>query len=290
MKRLVLGLLAVFSVWACHKEPVVEPEPDSEKPPVYTVSSTDLDTSRDGMKIHGVLYTPDGYRGKMPAVIFCTGLNASYEETFPYAEAVASMGFAGYCFDFCGGRWMSTSDGETEDMSILTEVQDLDAVYRTLSARSDIDPSRMYLTGGSQGGLVAALYAAEYPSRFKALGLMFPAFNIPTLVKTAVDLFYGSLANVPETVYLMGYTFGRTYVVDAYRLRPYETIGQYGGDVLILHGDDDSVVPLSYSERALQVYEHAELKVLPEQGHGFTGTGLDTAIGYLREFLWAHRR
>ena len=35
--------------------------------------------------------------------------------------------------------------------------------------------------------------------------------------------------------------------------------------MLLIHGDADSIVPLSYSERALEVYPSAELKVIEVQ-------------------------
>ncbi len=57
----------------------------------------------------------------------------------------------------------------------------------------------------------------------------------------------------------------------------YEHITAYTGPVLILHGDKDPIVPLSYSEKARDVYENAELIVYSGQGHGFTGTSRDEA-------------
>ena len=47
------------------------------------------------------------------------------------------------------------------------------------------------------------------------------------------------------------------------------TIRAYRNPVLIIHGTDDPVVPLSYSERAAETYENAELKIIKGAGHGF---------------------
>ena len=48
-----------------------------------------------------------------------------------YAKAMAEMGYVSYCFDFCGGCVIKgKSDGSTTEMSVLTEVKDLEAVIR----------------------------------------------------------------------------------------------------------------------------------------------------------------
>ena len=251
----------------------------------YQVTRTDFSTQRDGLKIGGVLYLPAGFKGKMPAIICCHGLSGSFSDTVPYGDAAARLGFAACCFDFCGGpRGMSLSEGEREDNTLLTEVADLAAVYDALASREDIDPEKIFVLGGSQGGLVAALFAAQHPSGIAGLGLLFPAFNIPDLVRLYVTL-YGGPDNVPDSVSLSGHTFWRKYVLEAFDLYPYELIGKYEGPVLILHGDKDEMVPLSYSEDAVKTYKNASLIVLEGQYHGFNSTGVTLAIEYLGEFL-----
>ena len=46
-----------------------------------------------------------------------------------------------------------------------------------------MNPSRIYLLGSSQGGLVSALLADECPEDFAGMVLFYPAFNIPEMVK-----------------------------------------------------------------------------------------------------------
>ena len=66
-------------------------------------------------------------------------------------------------------------------------------------------------------------------------------------------------------------------------------ITPYNKDVLIIHGDQDEIVPLSYSERAIQVYPNAELKVINGAGHGFYGEDFQKAMSYILEFLTAYQ-
>ena len=69
----------------------------------------------------------------------------------------------------------------------------------------------------------------------------------------------------------------------------YNAISEYEKDVLILHGDADSIVPLSYSEKALEVYSSARLEVFPGAGHGFHGEDAQRAINFMLEYLDSHR-
>ena len=60
-------------------------------------------------------------------------------------------------------------------------------------------------------------------------------------------------------------------------------------DVLILHGDADNIVPLSYSEKALEVYSSARLEVFPGAGHGFYEEDAKRAIELITEYLDSHK-
>ena len=58
----------------------------------------------------------------------------------------------------------------------------------------------------------------------------------------------------------------------------------------MLHGTADKLVPVSVSEKALEVYENAELKVIEGGNHGFPpledGTNVrEIAYNYIMEFL-----
>ena len=67
----------------------------------------------------------------------------------------------------------------------------------------------------------------------------------------------------------------------------YARIPAYSGPVLMIHGDSDPVVPLSYSRRALSVYGDARLIVIPGAGHGFDGgdshAAREHSIAFIRE-------
>lgn len=68
----------------------------------------------------------------------------------------------------------------------------------------------------------------------------------------------------------------------------YDDIRAYEKDVLIIHGDADTIVPLSYSEKAVREYASAQLKVIEGAGHGFYGREGDLAAGYILDYLEGH--
>lgn len=65
----------------------------------------------------------------------------------------------------------------------------------------------------------------------------------------------------------------------------FEAIRNYSGPVLIIHGDKDKVVDISYGRRATEVYKHAEFVCLPGESHGFIGAGRKKAAQLSYEFL-----
>ena len=70
----------------------------------------------------------------------------------------------------------------------------------------------------------------------------------------------------------------------------YGAISAYKKDVLLIHGDADNIVPLSYSQRAVEVYDSARLEVLPGAGHGFYGNDAEQAVAWILEYLEAHKK
>lgn len=74
----------------------------------------------------------------LPAAVVCHGFMANRLTTQGYTRFLAKQGYAAFCFDFCGGSvFGNSSDGCTEDMSVLTETEDLMAVVQSVRNRPD---------------------------------------------------------------------------------------------------------------------------------------------------------
>ena len=234
--------------------PAVEtPSPvPTEQPAPGSFTVSEMRVERDGLSIYGQLYTPDGAEGPLPAVILSHSANVTSDTMHAYCEKIARQGFVAYAFDFCGGSKDSRSDGAEADMTVFTEVADLKAVLQAVGALDCVDSSRVFLFGTSQGGLVSAITAADCPADVRGLILFYPAFNIPEMAQK-----FGSYAG--DTAFIESL---KDYDV-------YAGIQAYTGDVLILHGTKDFIVPSSYSEQAAEVYQNCELHLIEGASHGF---------------------
>ncbi len=220
--------------------------------------------------LYGILQKPED-KNPVPLVITCHGFGGNYTGALDYAEYFAAGGYAVFSLDFCGGGWLSKSDGSMPEMSVLTEAKDLNAVIDYFKA----DPrfSDIFLRGESQGGFVASYVAAERPEDIAGLVLEYPAYVLQDDARRR-QLPDGSF---PEFSTLLGMRIGRVYSEDVASFEIYEHMAAYDGPVLILHGDKDRLVPIAYSEHALKSFPNSELVVMPGQGHGFRGAGREEA-------------
>lgn len=245
----------------------------------------ELSTQRNGKEIYGVITVPQNAGDRMPAVIFSHGFGGTHSVGTQYAQALAEKGYVVYCFDFCGGSPSSQSDGSTLEMSIFTEQADLEAVISMIQGLDYVDSDNLFLMGTSQGGVVSAITGAAHPEEIRGMVLLYPAF---VLVDRANELFQ-SRDEIPDTYYFMWMDVGRAYFELLLDYDIYREIAAYDKDVLLIHGDADHIVPLSYSEQAIAAYPSAQLKVIPGGGHGFYGEDAQQTISYIQEYLETHR-
>ena len=214
---------------------------------------------RDNLKINGTLFLPQTRKNeKLPIAIVCHEFMANQLFSFPYAKALAGIGFAAFCFDFCGGGLVSTSRGSRRDMSVLTEISDIKAVIRFAQSLSNTDESELLLVGCSQGGLVAALTAAQMPETVNGLVLLYPALCIPDAAQAGEMLWLKfDPSHIPEKMHAGPMPLGRRYAADVMNMDAFRQIAGYSGKVLLLHGDRDALVDISYAEKAESVYRAA---------------------------------
>lgn len=254
----------------CTTETTIVPEPRTEE----------LIIQSGEKEIYGKIFYP-GTSEQCPAVILSHGYNGCHTDFLSECQYFADNGFIAYTFDFCGGSTRSKSSGKTTDMTIFTEKEDLLAVIDFISAMEQVDPDRVFLLGGSQGGLVTAMAAEERTEQVRGVVLYFPAFNIPDDWRKN----YQSVDQIPESVDFWGLELGRNFFVSMRDYVTYDNIGAFSNEVLILHGDQDAIVPLAASQKAVQKYENAKIVVMPGEGHGFSPAGAKTAMERALEFM-----
>ena len=208
-----------------------------------------------------------------------------------YASAIAKMGYAAYCFDFCGGSDKSKSGGSTDDMTVFTEVEDLRAVVKTVKSLGYVEPSEVYLLGSSQGGLVSALLADECPDDFAGMILFYPAFNIPEMVSKFSGFGnwgdFGDFGNWGDFGDFGNWgdfgdwgdfggmmSMSEKYINSIKDFDVWSHIGKFPKPVCIIHGTADIIVPISNSEKAVGLYPSATLNKIEGANHGFNAANL----------------
>jgi dienelactone hydrolase len=242
---------------------------------------------RDGLTIVGTAFLPEKEE-KTPAVIISHGFMATQTTVKMYAEKMAAAGIAAFIFDYNGGGVGSKSSGKSTEMSVLTEIKDLKAVIEYASGLETVDVSRLFLMGCSQGGFVSGMTAAQLKEQIRGLIMFYPALCIPDDARKGHMMFSEfDPQNIPDTFRCGPMKLGKCYAEAAQQLDFAEELKGYGGPVLIIHGDADPIVNVSYSERARDAYSEGQcrLTVLPGAGHGFKGTDDRIAIQEAVEFL-----
>ncbi len=244
-----------------------------------------VSNKESGKKLHGTLYKPSG-EGKKPLIVCSHELGSDGARPWwvNYANHWVNEGYAVVTFDFSGGGERSRSEGETTDMSVLTEVSDLEAVLSEAREWDFVDKKRIILVGGSQGGGVATIAAARHPGEISALVLLYPAFYLPEDLHRR----YPDLENIPETDDRGMITIGRKYILDMYDYDYRADMRSIRCPVLIVHGDRDQVVSLKGSEEAVEIFPDARLHVIEGAGHVFMSDGqqaefLAVTDGFLNE-------
>ena len=274
------GLILAAALALCSTAAMAAQNEDAALEEGYTEEKDDCTSvvswcKNGDMNIYGRFYYPEDFDESQtyPTIIMSHGLasTSTLVERANWPLRAAAEGFVVYTFDFCGGSINSNSDGEYLEMSVMTEVSDLNAVMDFVEDQPYVDTDRLFLLGQSQGGLVSALTAAQRNEEVKGLCLVYPALCI-------VDDLHEYIPDIQEvtgdTVETALGQLGAIYATDMYDVDVYSEIAAYQGPVLIIHGEEDMTVPLSASEKAMEVsYADNDASLLVISGekskHGF---------------------
>lgn len=105
-----------------------------------------------------------------------------------------------------------------------------------------------------------------------------------TIIATDFTMFIGAMVMAPIAAYLLK----KSLEIIEPHMDPFEAVHAYEGDVLIVHGDQDTTVPFEWSERAVKEYAHAELVKVPGARHGFQGEHQKIALAAVEDYVWKH--
>ena len=78
---------------------------------------------------------------------------------------------------------------------------------------------------------------------------------------------------------------GRNYITDLWKVDFDQLLASYRGKLLLLHGDRDGTVDISWSEQALEIIPDCEFHVISGGGHEFYGQPFEDAMNHILSYI-----
>lgn len=220
----------------------------------------------DGIRLSAVLEKPEN-ADRCPLVILLHGFTSAKDRPHNLlaAAAMREAGFATLRFDLYGH---GESGGEFRKHTLYKWISNTMAVIDHVR---ELGYTELYLSGHSQGGLVAALTAAMEPDRVRGLILRAPAFIIPQMTREGSVLGQQfDPAHIPDSVTVIkGLTLDGNYIRVAQAIRVEDAVDRFANPVLIMYGDEDDVIPPDSCRLMAQRYRNCETAVIAGETHHF---------------------
>jgi putative redox protein len=237
-----------------------------------------------GETLSGVLHhPPQGTPGG--AVILCHGMesNKDSDKLVYLSRALAERGIMALRFDF---SYVGESSGRFEDITYSGEVDDLGAAHSLVKGRN---PGKIAVLGSSMGGTVALLFAAEELSLAALVTVAAPLHpeKFPRRVLTPQQV---AQWRARGFTYYNGQRINLSLLADLESINVSDAAKKITSPVLILHGDQDEVVPV---EEAHELYaclaNSKRLSILPATDHRLSDPRvMQHAIAEALEWLTEH--
>ncbi|MGW2332233.1 alpha/beta hydrolase [Streptomyces sp. NPDC001700] len=229
----------------------------------------------DGLHLVGTLVRPDapGSRG----VVLVHGGGVTREEGGFFtrlAEGLAEGGVASLRFDL---RGHGESEGRQEELTLASLLNDIRAAIAFVRETAGVQD--VTLLGASFGGGVCAYYAAKRSSDLSRLVLFNPQLDykwrtIDTRSYWVDDSISEEAAQRLSEDGFIQFTptlrHGRPLFNEVFWLHPHEVLGEVRAPTLMVHGTEDTFVPVGLSRAAVRKFGGAcELIEIEGAQHGF---------------------
>src|SRR5262249_17900807 len=114
----------------------------------------------DGLKLSGILNTPDNSQGKrFPGVVLVPGFMSTADAFFPgFADELNKGGFVSLTMDF---RGFGESEGVRGEVIPYLQIYDASNAISYLQSRPEVNPDKIAILGVSLGGGEVAYIAAR---------------------------------------------------------------------------------------------------------------------------------
>jgi hypothetical protein len=216
-------------------------------PPPHLAAEDAWFRSADGTRLHGWFLPAAGGARSAPTVLHVHGNAGNIESHAWFSEFLPPGGINLFLFDYRGyGR----SAGRARRRGPL--IEDTIAALEVLLDRSDVDPRRIGMFGHSLGGAIGLnVMARRREIRAAVIMSAFPSWR-----EMAVSAAGGGPVSRLAA---------RLLIRDG--ARPDEAIARIDRPLLIIHGTDDAIVPVSLGRRLAARAPGAVVVELPGGGH-----------------------
>lgn len=224
--------------------------------------------AHDGLELSGWLYRPKNAQEPGPIVLSFHGgpegqerpsFNSTYQALLAQGIGVFApnvRGSSGF-----GKRFVNLDNGPLRENGIKDIKATIDHVVKSGVA----DPKRIGIMGGSYGGYMVAAGLTEYPDLLAAGANLFGVVNFETFFKHTQPW----MAAISKIEY--GDPDTQTEMLR--RLSPIHRVDRIKAPTIVLHGANDTNVPVIEAEQMVENLKKrgvpVEYVLFPDEGHGW---------------------
>ena len=227
--------------------------------------------AHDGLELSGWLYKPAGSNGPGPIVLSFhggpegqerPGFNSTYQALLSRGIAVFApnvRGSSGF-----GKKFVNLDNGALR----VNGVKDIKASVDYVVSAGVADSKRIGIMGGSYGGYMVMAGLTEYPDMFAAGANLFGVVNFESFFKNTQPW----MAAISKIEY--GDPDKEAEMLR--QLSPLTRIDRVKAPTIVLHGANDTNVPLIEAEQVVENLKKRSVPVeyvlFPDEGHGWRKT------------------
>ncbi len=237
----------------------------------------------DGLQLSSWLYRPENASPPAPYVISFHGgpegqerprFRSDYQALLTAGIGVLApnvRGSAGF-----GKRFVNLDNGELR----YDAIEDIASCVSYLVDNGIADPDRIGITGGSYGGYMTMAGLAWYPELFAAGANLFGIVNFETFFRNT-EPWMAAISTVE-------YGDPDSQAELLRDLSPIHKVDRVQAPTIVLHGANDTNVPVVEAEQVVESLERRGVPVkyvlFPDEGHGFRKT--ENRITSTTEIVW----
>jgi len=227
--------------------------------------------AHDGLELSGWLYLPRDFRRPGPMVLsFHGGPEGQERPVFRYDyQALLARGIAVFAPNVRGSSGFGKRFVNLDNGALRVDgVKDISSCVRFVVDAGYADPDRIGIAGGSYGGYMTMAGLTEYPELFAAGADLFGVVNFET--------FFAHTEPWMAAISTVEYGDPQTQRELLRSLSPIHKIGRVTAPTIVLHGANDTNVPVVEAEQVVNELEKRGVPVkyvlFPDEGHGFSRT------------------